>query len=335
MNLTHTIIPLAALLFGFAATAAEPVANLALDAAADYRAAARYPASSWPLLDAVDPIVSERTPSPISAGNAPRLSVWTSGVAFEAGQTVALFAQMEDTRADATLMQQTLAALGKKPAAQSVRASIRNRAGETLGEVVLRDDGRGADALAGDRIYSAQWTLPAARQPAAGRAESLLVRTVATLADGRERVTSGGFQYSHPGAALTGRYRDAVENGSLKLLAEVEVNVAGRYHLSGTLADALGAPRVQAQAAQVLAPGKHWIALDYYGLILRELGVAGPLTLASVTLSSTQAMPNALGPVLRDQHRLAAIPLAALTDKPFGQPELLDAAARLERSASR
>ena len=185
MNLTHTIIPLAALLFGFAATAAEPVANLALDAAADYRAAARYPASSWPLLDAVDPIVSERTPSPISAGNAPRLSVWTSGVAFEAGQTVALFAQMEDTRADATLMQQTLAALGKKPAAQSVRASIRNRAGETLGEVVLRDDGRGADALAGDRIYSAQWTLPAswyARSRPLPMAESASLRVASSTA---------------------------------------------------------------------------------------------------------------------------------------------------------
>lgn len=335
MKLTQNLFPLAALIAAFAATAAEPVANLALDAAADYRAAARYPASSWPLLDAVDPILAERNPAPISAGNAPRLSVWTSGVAFEAGQTVALFAQLEDTRADASLVQQTLAALGKKPAAQSVTASIRNRAGATLGEVVLRDDGRGADLLAGDRIYSGQWTLPAAQQPAPGRAESLLVRTVATLADGRERVTAGGFQYSHPGAKLTGRYRDAVENGSLQLLAEIEVKTAGRYHLSGTLADTLGAPRAQAQAAQVLTPGRHWIALDYYGLILRELGAAGPLTLASVTLSSTQAMPNALGPVLKDQHRIAALPLAALTDQPFGQPELLDAAARLERTAAR
>lgn len=336
MNPMKILLPLALAASTFAAHAAgQPTANLALDAAAEYRAAARFPDSSRPILDGVDALVAGRIAQPVSAGSTPRLTVWNSGLAFESGQTVALFAQLENTRADASLLHQTLAALGKKPAAQAISASIRDQGNAVLAEVALRDDGQGADLLAGDGIHSGQWTLPAARQPAPGRAESLMVRTAASLADGQERVAVGGFQYSHPGARLTGRYRDALAQGSLRLLAEVEVLAPGRYHLSGTLADLVGKPLAEAQSATVLAPGKHWLTLDYYGLILHELAAAGPYRLQTVTLTSASAMPNAFGPLLQAQHRTAAYGLKAFTAKAFGQLDLLEAAARLERDAAR
>ena len=331
----RNLIAAALAVFAGLAAAATPTANLALDAARDDRAAARFPESSRPLADALDPLIEDRRPTVQSQGSSPRLTVWASGIAFEAGQTVDLFAQLEDSRADASLIQQTLAALAKKPRAQGVEAEVRNAAGETLATVALRDDGKGADRLAADGVYSARWQLPAAHQPAPGRADSLLVRTAAKLADGGERVAVGGFQYSHPGARLTGRYRDALQDGSLQLLAEVDVLAPGRYHLSGTLADLLGKPLASAQAARQLDAGKHWLALDYYGLIFRELAAAGPFSLASVTLTSTVAMPNALGPVLHNSHRTGAFKLAEFTDRLFGQPDLLEAATRLERDAAR
>lgn len=319
-----------ALLATVTAAGAAPVADLLGQTAADYRAAARFPDHAWRLTDAVDPLLEEREPTVQSLGSSPRLSVWTSGIAFERGQSVDLHARLADTKADAGPLSQALAGLTGRSRAQAVRAEIRNAAGLTLAELSLADDGRGADRLAGDGLYSGRWTLPAALQPPPGRAESLLVRTTATLADGQERVAVGGFQYSHPGARLTGRYRDRLHEGSLRVEAEVEVLSPGRYHLAGTLADLGGLPLAHAQAAQPLAPGRHWLALDYYGLIFHELSSAGPFRLERITLTSATAMPNALGPVLTPGHRTRLYALGQFTDRPFGRVDLLEAARRLD-----
>jgi hypothetical protein len=91
-----------------------------------------------------------------------------------------------------------------------------------------------------------------------------------------------------------------------------------------------GEPIGTAQAAAVLEPGEHWMALDFYGLMFHDRGIQGPFQLGSVTLTATGGMPNALGPVLENVHLTRPHKAAAFTAEPYGNPDLLEAAARLE-----
>lgn len=328
---------LAGLLFSAAVQAAEPSLNLAADAARELRERARFPEWSQPVaVGDVDPIVSARLPTRQSlagpGGAAPRLTVWASTISAEAGQSVDLFAKLENLSQDSSNALEILRA--SQPVAGKISATLSGEQSGALTELAYLDDGQGADAKAGDGIYSARYTLPAARAPQVGTAESVLVLVRAALADGETRTAVGGFQFSNPGARLTGRYRDLVRDGNLLVQAEVEVLKSGRYHLAGTLASLAGLPLASAQSAQVLQPGKQWMTLPYYGLIFHDRGASGALRLASVTLTSVGQMPNALGAVLENAHLTAPLNLAALTRLPFNAPEMLDAALRLEREAA-
>ena len=321
----------AALGAGSVWAADPPIRPLALDAAEQYLELARYPESSRPIrVEEGDPILSKRLPTPQTLagpkGADPRLTVWTSGVSFEPGQTVDLFAKLNLARAGKSLLR-------KPPLAQITAELIAETTGP-LGKLVYADNGRDADRTANDGIYSARFVLPLDRAPVIGYAESIMVKVQARTAAGDVRHAVGGFQYSHPGAQLTGHFRDGVKEGSLVLSAEVEVLAPGRYHLSSTLANLGGEPLAYAQTAQRLQPGKHWLDLVFYGLIFRERAAAGPYRLASITVTSANEMPNALGPVLSNVYTTSAHALSAFTTKSFGNADLLDAARRLQRDAN-
>jgi len=313
------------------AAAAQPPAGppgdstsaLARAAAADYREAARYPAWSHPIAaDRPDPVVAERTPAPHSLagpdGTGPRLSVWPAEVSFVAPEAVVLYARLIGAGAGAA-------------DGVVVTGEVRGSGGEPVGSVTYTDDGVAPDARAGDGVFSAPFVLPAEALP--DLAESFLVEVVATLPDGDLRKAASGFLYSNPWARLTGRFRDRVVDGNLVVLAQVEVERAGRFHLQGTLHTLADSPIGWAQTAVELGPGRHWIELPFYGLMFPARGAAGPYRLATVTLSTTGAMPNALGPVWVDAHTTRAYPLASFTTRPFGEPGLLRAADRLEGRA--
>lgn len=318
-----------------AAHAADARTGFTLDAVNDLRERARFPEWSQPVLPgAVDPLLAKRAPTRQSLagpqGAAPTLSVWASTISARAGDSVDLFAQLSGMSPDTTRLVDILRANSQKLSA-GVTAQIVNEAGAALGELAYADDGRGADAVAGDGIYSARWQLPARNAPALGTADSLMVKVRATLANGDVRNAVGGVQYSNPGALLTGRFRDAIKNGNLVLQAEADVLTAGRYHLTGVLANLAGAPVASAQAAQTFAaPGKYWMDLSYYGLIFQDRGAFGQLRVASASLTSTNGMPNALGPVLQNAHLTQALNPALLTKLPFNNPEMMDSARRLE-----
>lgn len=142
-----------------------------------------------------------------------------------------------------------------------------------------------------------------------------------------------GLLLSQSAAALTGDFRDAVVDDNLQIQAKVSVQQTGRYHLSAVLDTPLDEPVAFAQQSYQLEAGEQWIGLDVYGLILHELGAATPLNVSAITLTTTQGMPNALGPVLTDVLTTTVRPLSAYTSKPFGRVDLLDTAARLEAVA--
>jgi hypothetical protein len=301
-----------------AALAQEPDRGaFARQTAAEYRQLARYPESSRALQPGdKDPIREKRMPTKQTARGperTPSLSVWAAKLSVEVGKPVDLFAQP---------------LLADKPAIPlEVTGEIAN-AGGIVAQVVYHDDGRAPDLQAGDGIWSARLRLPAGLEPES--AESYMVRVKARMLDGDVREAAGGFLYSNPAAHLTGRYKDSLVNGNLVISAEVEVREAGRFHLAGTLYTLKGEPVGTAQAAAQLAPGRRWIALSFYGLMFHDRKAAGPYRLGSLALATTSRMPNALNDLVENAYTTRAYPLQLMTAQPFGDPKLLDAAARLE-----
>lgn len=315
-----------------------PAQPLALSAAQDYARQARYPHWSSVLeVGAVDPLLGDRTPTRQSAagpdGAGPRLTVWTSTISALPGETVTLFATLADTPSGSLL--EAAAHPGSSVRGARIVGELLGAQLGTLGSVSYRDDGVTPDSIAGDGVYVARSTLPTGRTPALGQADSVMVKTTALLADEQTRTAVGGFQFSNPAARLTGRYTDALKAGNLVLAAEVEVLAPGRVYLSGTLANAAGVPFATAQAAQTLQPGKQWLELPFYGLAFHDRAMSGRMKLASVALSSTNGMPNALGPVLSDAHTTASYALTQFGKAPFDEPGLLETAKRLQRDAAR
>lgn len=343
----QTLVALAAGIVASSAAVAQTAVNatprpLAEEAAAAYRDQARYPRSSRPILDAVDPILKKREISkqtlPGPNGEGPFLSVWTSALSYEPGETAELYAELTDgpTRAPslANLLDKT-----RRDEAQTITAKLIAEESGLLGEVTYRDDGQNGDRRAGDRIYTARFTMPQARAPEAGFAESIAVHVQAVTARDGARAALGGLLYSNPGAQLTGRYKDTMRDGNLVMSAEIDVKTPGRYHIAGTLAGKVGRlagerPMAWAQNAQLMAAGKQWIDLPFYGLIFRDMDTAGRYTLSSVTLTSALGMPNAMSSVRRDVHQTRSYALAEFLARPFGDTQLLESVKRLENSAN-
>ena len=298
----------------------DPV-SLGERAANDYRRRARFPPYAHPLeADEPDPITRDREVTAIKArgqnGAEPTLYVFPAQSGFEAPDTVQLFAY--------------LAVRDNPIPAQDIRGTVQTEDGQPLGEVAYHDDGVDGDPLAGDNIYSTTFTLPETPDPPL--AASYLVRVRAVTMSNDERLAASSFLYSRPHARLTGRYRDSVVSGTLIIDAEVDVSAAGRFHIEGTLYDRTGTRGLLwAQNAVQLAPGVTWMTLPFYGLALREAGIDGPYVLRYVALSTTTQMPNAKNRLAEWVHVTKAYRATEFTDQPFQDPDLLDAAERLER----
>ncbi|MEX2499734.1 MAG: choice-of-anchor X domain-containing protein [Wenzhouxiangellaceae bacterium] len=314
----------------------DGVPDLARQAARDYRDRARFP--HWS--EAVppghdDPVKVKRAPTVqrLPQGDDWQLATWTSGVAYQAGQAVTLFARIE-TVADSDEDYPVLAFERRNRLTWSLTATVADREDGELATVRYRDDGVSPDERSGDGVYTASFVLPADAAPERGTAKELGVFITAENDEGEQLKTVGGVLFSHPAAALTGRFEDAVEDGNLVIRAEVDVQAAGRFHLSGTVQSPRGIPLATGRNAFELQPGTQWVDLTFYGLALNERGAAGPYVLGSVSLATVNGMPNALGPVIENGHRTRPYSLAQFHDRSFGREDLVEAAKRLERSAA-
>ena len=114
--------------------------------------------------------------------------------------------------------------------------------------------------------------------------------------------------------------------------AQVEVDDASRFHLEGTLATLDGTLLAWSQSAATLGPGLGWIPLTFYGLALHEMGRDGPYRLRFAALTTTGEMPNQKSALVRDGHVTAFYRAGDFRTDAFEDPDLIDAAERLERS---
>lgn len=303
------------------ADAALPqVVSLASRAAEEYRRLAQYPPWSRPFgEDGADPILRDREVSPIEAagpdGEEPILTVFPDQVGFEAPDPVLLYAFL--TRG------------GERVPAESITATLTTETLQPLTELVFRDDGQDGDRRGGDLVYTARLEFDETFYPELS--ESFLARVRAITADQQERSAATGFLYSNPHAQLTGQYRDAIVDGSLAIDAEIEVTRPGRFHLEGTLYDAAGTQGIaEAHTAAELPAGRHWLRLVFFGRILHQHGIDGPYLLRFLALSTTTRMPNAKNRLVENAHRTGSYRFVQFSEAPFNDPDLLDAAARMD-----
>jgi hypothetical protein len=286
----------------------------------DYKKRAAYPPESKPITQEQDPLLSDREVSPISAGGPdgedPILTVFPEQVSFEAGETPRIFAH--------------LAVGGQKVAAREITGTVFTHEMVPVGELAFRDDGREGDAEPSDNVYTVTWNPP---ENDAALAASYFVRVIAYSLEGIERRAGTSFQVSRPHARLTGRFRDRLDQGSLLIEAEVEVQKEGRFHLAATLYSMNNRPLGLAQTSAELEPGTHWLPLRFYGRLFHgmETGVGptdGPYVLRFVSLMTTTSMPNALSRLVEPQFVTRAYRAADFTSEPFNDPFYLEAIER-------
>jgi hypothetical protein len=70
--------------------------------------------------------------------------------------------------------------------------------------------------------------------------------------------------------------------------------------------------------------------LTFFGRILNQSEIDGPYLLRFVALSTTTAMPNAKNRLAVNAHLTGPYRFAQFSPAPFNDPDLLDAADRLE-----
>jgi hypothetical protein len=83
-------------------------------------------------------------------------------------------------------------------------------------------------------------------------------------------------------ARFLGEYRDGPANGSLVVEAAVQVFEPGFYRFDANLFSSDGIPLAFADFKGELIAGKQWVDLEFFGLLLRDLGVPGPYELRNL-----------------------------------------------------
>ncbi len=307
--------------FGDSVRASVPrLANLGVEAAAEYRRRARLPKSTAPIEDGSDPVQRERTASPATSlgpgGAEPGLTAFPATVSFEAPDPVVVHAYLSQSER-------------RVPADILTAKFIHERLGE-VGSLEMNDAGLDGDEAAGDLVYSTAFSPPPDR--AADFSGTYVVSVRGLTRGGEERAVSTGFLYNAPDAKPTGRFRDRLVDGSLVLECEIQVFKEGRFHVEGSLFTVTGEGVAWAQNAARFPPGRVWFPLTFYGLAIREKGLDGPYVLRSLALSTVTGMPNQKNRVLTDAYQTRAYRHTDFTNQPFNDPDLLEAAERLEQA---
>jgi hypothetical protein len=299
--------------------------RLARETIEDYRRLARYPDYAHPLEDGEDPILRDRAVSPVTArgpeGEEPTLTVFPERVGFESPERAILYAY--------------LSVQGVPVAPAELRATLVGEDLQPVADLDYRDDGQGGDQVANDHVYTAVYE-PAAASTSA-LSVSYLARVRAVTPDGDERLAATSFQYSHPHAQLTGRYRERLKDGGLVIEAEVDVVSPGRFHVEASLYSAdRRHPIAWSQNAAEFEAGRHWLALRYPGVIFHDRTVdgqslGGPYVLRFVALSTATQMPNAKNRLAEDAYVTQPYSLADFSTEPANNPVYLEGIQQIER----
>lgn len=150
-------------------------------------------------------------------------------------------------------------------------------------ELPIADDGRGADAVADDHLYTAR-LVPDGAQHRALLGQVLVEGRGELPGAGVRRVPTALLYTDGPAAALTGRWRDRVEGGHLIVEAEVDATTAGTFTLNAQLVGPAREPLLWLRTTGDLPAGRGWLTLRGWGKALHDLGVDGPYQVRNALL---------------------------------------------------
>ena len=245
-----------------------------------YRESSKYPHTSRPIAEQPDQVypnapVTDVHPMRLDGGGAdPKVQLQTSQsrVYMASGEAVAfsLRAIDADGRVLPLLITRALAQgltfKGSRPSAQVA--------------LPFADDGKGADAVAGDGAYGA---VLAPAQTGLAAFHGTIRTEVRYSVAGRAGSVSFDVIYSPElPATWSGQVREAVENGSLNFYLKADIRQAGRYIVSGRVDDAAGKPFALVTFNDLLGTGPTEVKLTMFGKLMRDQDAALPLTLRDV-----------------------------------------------------
>jgi hypothetical protein len=120
-------------------------------------------------------------------------------------------------------------------------------------------------------------------------------------------------------ARITGVYRDRVDRGDLLVLAEIEVDAPGNFHVHGTLYGGHETAIGDSTSNHELERGRHLVPLRFDGRLLHDAGTDGPYRLAQLSVSSR----GSVGPDVSasPNFETAAYPLATFDSALFNPLE--------------
>ncbi len=302
-------------------------------AATRYRKAARFPRTSRPLEDGLDPIARSRHPKVDYDGDEkhpePRLLAYPSITSFEAPGDVVIYAEVVELR-----MAEVRDDDGKpgrerlqqfRTGARSMRGVLQTMDGVVVSQLAFRDDGTHGDAQPDDDYFTATFT-PDPDRPSEFRGQFQVVVQAESL-KGDTLTASTSFVYSVQIAHLTGKYRDSIVDGNLQIEAEVAVEEAGKFRVEGTLVTKADAKMITYGYGEAdLGPGTHWIPIIYYGLNFHVMKAAGPYSMFSVILSTMGGDVAQESDVVPNAHTTKAYAIDDFGDEPFNDPEYMQKA---------
>ena len=256
----------------------------------DYRTWAQYPPDSRPLLPGHSDVIEfHRVNLPARA----------MAITDASGQVIDTGAQCRiqparHTGGEDETMHVVVYCEEAASASQSERPSLKFRSQQLTKSAADRqtvlgaerisgnDAGRAGDERAGDGIYTFAFT-PTADDW--GDFYFELEFEIAGRPPGEvHRLRTHFFASPRTPARFTGNFREGIRDGSLVIMAEMEVTDAGRYTIEANLfgpdAENQSEPPVgYARADARLTGGTQWVTLQFFGKVLHDRGIAGPYVL--------------------------------------------------------
>lgn len=243
----------------------------------DHDAYKRYPSSNISIEEgSKDPIslryeIDERTTE--NEDRTAVLTVWTDKKFYQRGDQVQLFAKLLDMHGT--------------PINTRFSAQLIYDEQKGLQVLDLEYQNNGIHQISFTTAQYSENAMPA------GNYKLLVVNSADKVAD------AAVFTLTDPVAAFTGQYRDTVnQQGNLIVEAEVEVTQKEKLYFQASLYTELNEAIGVTQNTYTLEPGKHWVPLEFYGLMLHDSREDGPYLLKNISLARV-TMPLQRGPLLK------------------------------------
>ncbi|AWF79881.1 hypothetical protein BTJ40_03075 [Microbulbifer sp. A4B17] len=128
---------------------------------------------------------------------------------------------------------------------------------------------------------------------------------------------AAAFTLSEDTGSYTGSLRDSVTaDGNLLIEAEVEISRDGRYYFQGSLYNDDQSPIGTTQNAFELTVGRHWVPLEFYGLLIRDAGQDGPYLVKQLSIARV-TVPMARDSAFEPGYYTERYSLDQFTDIPY------------------